>query len=414
MDAVGILKTSANRSFVNYTPAEYGVGLLDIAAALEPIGTLKAATTGSAAQLTINHSTATISASLASIKTSSLLQRAAYFDDYNRDFSVNTTANIRIQKNSIDWSTHWHNASFNSRYTQTLPLGEHQLSITHDPSSQRLFKSLSLTGEQYALRYLSSGISNALPQQIPFSLEQLTLDSNAFIGKTSLSNVSDILTLQYQLSPSMTLSSNAKWKKSYALNTRSNTMDTITQLGLTYQATPNLYLGLGMELYQEHNALFGLQGEGTLSFGKQNQTQLSVLSANYRHGNSQFYSLIKTGKLIQTQATNASYITLQNATIGQSLLGVRHQLDTHTHIGIQAYRALGITSANMTLTVPVGMDSNGTVQTLSETLQYQESLLPNTLELYYRSQPIKNLNYTLNAITGEHDSGLGITLNRRF
>jgi hypothetical protein len=414
MDAVGILKTSANRSFVNYTPAEYGVGLLDIAAALEPIGTLKAATTGSAAQLTINHSTATISASLASIKTSSLLQRAAYFDDYNRDFSVNTTANIRIQKNSIDWSTHWHNASFNSRYTQTLPLGEHQLSITHDPSSQRLFKSLSLTGEQYALRYLSGGTSNALPQQIPFSLEQLTLDSNAFIGKTSLSNVSDILTLQYQLSPSMTLSSNAKWEKSYALNTRSNTIDTATQLGLTYQATPNLYLGLGIELYQEHNALFGLQGEGTLSFGKQNQTQLSVLSANYRHGNSQFYGLIKTGKLIQTQATNASYITLQNATIGQSLLGVRHQLDTQTHIGIQAYRTLGITSANMTLTVPVGMDSNGTVQTLSETLQYQESLLPNTLELYYRSQPIKNLNYTLNAITGEHDSGLGITLNRRF
>jgi len=417
-DAVDILKTTADRSFAWYTPAEYGVGMVDIAAALQPIGLLSAATTGEAALLSINDSNATLPASLGFIKDLAVLQQTAYFDDYNRDFLVNTTANIQVQQSGIDWNAHWRNHTFNqnlnARYTQTVPLGRHQLSITHDPSSQRLFKSLSLTGEQYALRYQNSNSSDYANHNALSSLDQLAFDSNVFLGNTAPSSASDALSMQYQISPALTLSSDVTWRKSYALTARTNQLDSTTQLGLTYRMTPHLHIGLGLERYQEHNALFGLQGEGTLSFGKQNQTQLSVLSAHYRHGRNQFYTLIKAGQLAQTQVANASYITLQNATIGQSLLGVRHQLDTQTHIGIQAYRALGITSANITLTVPVGMDSNGTVQTVTETIQHQESLLPNTLEVYYRVNPLKHLNYSLNAITGEHDSGVGITLTQRF
>lgn len=409
-EAVDILKTTANRSFTEYTPAEYGVGLLDIAAALEPIGVLSAATTGQAALLSINDSTATLPPSLAAIKNSTALQQTAYFDDYNRDFSVNTTANIYIQKNSIDWNTHWRNASFNSRYTQTLPLGAHQLSITHDPNTQQLFQALSLSGDHYALRY----ISRQAHQTSATTLEKMAFDSAYFIGGSPLYKANDIVSLTYQLSPSLSLSSDFQWAKSYARNTPSSHVDTTTQLGLSYQVSPNFQLGFGVEHHQESNALFDLQGEGTFSFGEQNQTQLNVFSANYRYGNNQLYGLLKIGQLAKTQKAVASYIHLQSATIGQSLLGIRHQLDTHTHLGLQAYRTLGITSANMTLTVPVGMDSNGTVQTVTETLQYQENLLPNTLELYYRSQPIKNLHYTLNALAGSQDIGLGFTLNRPF
>lgn len=410
MDAVSILKTTANRSFAEYSLAEYGVGLLDIAAALEPIGTLSAATTGQAALLSINDSTATLPVSLAAIKNITALQQTAYFDDYNRDFSINTTANIYIRKNSIDWNTHWRDASFNARYTQTLPLGEHQLSITHDPSAQQVFQALSLSGDLYALHYTS----HQAFQKPATSLEKMAFDSAYFIGGSPLYKANNTINLNYQLSPSLSLSSDFQWAKSYARNTRTSQIDSATQFSLIYQASPNFQFGFGVEHHQENNALFDLQGEGTLSFGEQNQTQLNVLSANYRYKNNQFYGLLKIGQLASTQKASASYIHLQSATIGQSLLGVRHQLDTHSHLGLQAYRTLGITSANMTLTIPVGMDSNGTVQTVTETLQYQESLLPNTLELYYRSQPIKNLNYTLNLLAGSQDIGLGLTLNRPF
>ena len=407
MDAVSILKTTADRSFTLYTPEEYGVGMVDVAAALQPIGLLTASTTGAGATITLSQSTASLPASFALIKQLSTLQQAAYFDDYRRDFSVDLTANIRTETPPINWASHWRNSNLNTRYTQALPIGKHQLSITYDPTERRLFKQLSLSNNQYTLSY---GAQNTTAS----SLNHLALQALPFISNTLNTKQGDIIAMQFKLTPTWSLLSDIKWSDSYAPNTSSNQMDRSSQLGVSYQVSQPFRIGFGVELLQEHNALADLKGEGTLSFGQENQTQLSVLSANYQLNNTQLYGILKSGQLTRTKNAAASYIALQNATLGQSILGVRHQLSPDKNIGIQAYRNLGITSADMVLTVPVGMDSNGTIQTNTETFQYRSDLLPNTLEMYYHVTPKTGLNYTLNMISGAYDSGIGIHLTQRF
>ncbi|GEM_PF-4342492 len=410
MDAVSILKETADNTFAWYSPEEYGVGIVDVAAALQPIGLLTAATTGAGATVTLSQSTASLPASFSSLKTLTTLQQAAYFDDYRRDFSVDLTANIRTETPPINWESHWHNSNLNARYTQTLPLGntgKHQLAITYDPTAPRLFKQLSLSSDQYTLNY-------GTQYSVASSLNTLATNPLPFISNTLNSKQGDIIAMTFKLSPSWSLLSDIKWSDSYAPNTASNQMDRSSQLGVSYQVSQPFRIGFGIELLQEHNALADLKGEGTLSFGQENQTQLSVLSTNYQLNNTQLYGILKSGQLIRTKNATASYIALQNATLGQSILGVRHQLTPDKNIGIQAYRDLGITSANMVLTVPVGMDSNGNIQTNTETFKYRGDLLPNTLEMYYHVTPKTGLNYTLNLITGAYDSGMGIHLTQRF
>jgi len=406
MDAASILKETADDTFAWYSPEEYGVGMVDIAAALQPIGALRAATAGVGATITLSQSTATLPASFSSIKTLTILQQAAYFDDYRRDFSVDLTANIRTETPPINWASHWRNSNLNTRYTQSLPIGNHQLSLTYDPSAQRLFKKLSLSNEQYTLNY---GAQNTVASLNSIALNTLPLISNTLNRKQG-----DMLSMSFKLSPSWELLSDLKWADSYAENTSSTQMDRSSQLGLSYQVSQPFRIGFGVELLQEHNALADFKGEGTLSFGQENQTQLSVLSANYQLNNTQLYGLLKSGQLTRSQTAAASYITLQNATLGQSVLGVRHQLNAYQNIGIQAYRNLAITSANMVLTVPVGINRDGTLQTKTENVKYRDDLLPNTLEMYYHVAPKKGLNYTLNFITGAYDSGVGIHLSQRF
>ncbi|VAW49464.1 hypothetical protein MNBD_GAMMA04-859 [hydrothermal vent metagenome] len=411
MDAVSILKDTANRDFAWYNPEEYGVGIVDVAAALQPVGLLTASTSGAGASVTLNQSTASIPAAFLSMQQLSALQNVAYFDDYRRDFAVDLTPNIRIDRPPINWNTHWQNTNINARYTQNLPLGEHQLSITYDPTAQRMVKQLTFSTSQYTLRYDAQ--NTITPSLTAFSNNQAP-NPQPFISNTLNEKWGESLAMQLQLSPTWSLLSDLKWVDSYSPNNASNQINRSNQLDLTYQATPQLRIGFGVELRQEHNALANLKGEGTLSFGQENQTQLSVLSALYQRNNTQLYGILKSGHLIQSKSAAASYISLQNATIGQSLFGIRHQLNTHQKIGIQAYRTLGITSANMTLTLPTGMNADGIIQTTTQTLKYRNDLLPNTLEMYYSATPKTGINYTLNLITDTYDSGMGIYITQRF
>ena len=412
MNAVSILKETANRDFGWYSPEEYGVGIIDVAAALQPVGLLTASTSGAGASVTLNQSTASIPAGFVSIQQLSALQRAAYFDDYRRDFTVDLTSNIRIERPSINWNTHWLNSNLNARYTQNLPIGEHRLSITYDPSAQRMVKQLTLSNNQYTLHY--SAQNTVASSLTAFLNNRAATSLYPFISNTLNEKSEDILAMRLQLSPAWSLLSDVKWVNSYSPNTSSNLIDHTTQFSLAYQASPHLRIGFGVERLQEHNALADLKGEGTLSFGQENQTQLNVLSALYQRNKTQFYGMLKSGQLMQSKNAAASYIRLQNATIGQSVLGLRHQLNTDQNIGIQAYRTLGITSANMTLTIPTGMNADGTLQTTTESLKYRDDLLPNTLEMYYSATPKTGLNYTVNLITGAYDSGMGIHITQRF
>jgi len=361
-DAVRILKETADNTFAWYTPEEYGVGTVDVAAAMAPVGVLKSASTGGTASYTPSDSAASIPSSLASIKSIPALKNVAFFDDYSRDYAVDLTQMIQVDKVAVDWNSHWNNVQMNDKYTSHSNLGKSSLAITYDATQRKPFKALSLTGDGYQV---SMGSVNALDGGIS-ALNPLAKNF------TSTSNVSgETLALKADVANGVALLGGVKWENGFTTTDGQTADNRQTQLALSYSATDNLNIGVGVEWRNEQNGVADLQGNGLLSFGENNTTQLNVLSANYKTGDSSFYSLFKFGALTDSSSNGSSYISLNNATLGQTVLGFNTKLGDKSSFGAQAYNPLSILKADMTLNVPVGVDSNGVTQYASESFSHE-------------------------------------------
>jgi len=275
--AVKLLKDNANNSFSGYSAAEYGVGILDIRAAFEPSGDLKStASVSSTASFSLTESSASIPASLSGLAKLSALKSVAYFDDYNRDYSVDITAAIHIEKTAIDWNKFWVNSQ--SNLATSVELADYALSVSFDNTQSNSIKSLALQNQHSTFQYFKNS-SNSL----------IETSSNPLANHFYSNNQQDFgatLLIKQAITPKLALFSAVQEQDnsfSRVQNTQNETLAQLQTIGLRYRLANNLSLGLSTQLRQEQDSLMGLQGSGTFSFGENNQSQLNTLSVQYTH-----------------------------------------------------------------------------------------------------------------------------------
>jgi len=275
--AVKLLKENANNSFAGYSAAEYGVGILDIRAAFEPSGDLKStASLSSTASFSLTESSASIPASLSGLAKLSALKSVAYFDDYNRDYSVDITPAIHIEKTSLDWNQFWVNSQ--SNLATSVELADYALSVSFDNTQSNSIKSLALQNQHSTFQYFKNS-SNSL----------IETSSNPLANHFYSNNQQDFgatLLIKQAITPKLALFSAVQEQDnsfSRVQNTQNETLAQLQTIGLRYRLANNLSLGLSTQLRQEQDSLMGLQGSGTFSFGENNQSQLNTLSVQYTH-----------------------------------------------------------------------------------------------------------------------------------
>ena len=406
--AVKLLKDNANNSFAGYSAAEYGVGILDIRAAFEPSGDLKStASMSSTASFSLTESSASIPASLSGLAELSALKSVAYFDDYNRDYSVDITPAIHIERTSLDWNKFWVNSQ--SNLATKVALDDYALSVSFDNTQYNAIKSFALQNQDNTFQYFKNSSNSVIETANNPLANNFYSNNQQDFGAT--------LVMQQAITPKLALFSAVQEKDnsfSRIQNTQNETLAQVQTIGLSYQLTNNLSLGLSSQLRQEQDSLMGLQGSGTFSFGENNQSQLNTLSLQYAHNDIQLFSQLQQGELLSSNQAPGSYINIEQAEIGQFKLGVMQALSPQTSWGLQTYNYNSLLKSDISLTLPVGMSSTGKIE--NQTIRYTQknSLQPDTVELFYKAGSANALQYQINAINSPDDSGFGFKLYQRF
>lgn len=407
--AVQILKQTADKSFAWYTSAEYGSGIMDLEAAMSPVGTLMSgASAASLRTVALNESSATLPSGFSVLKASSALKSAAFFDDFNRDYAVDVTSMMATQKQPIDWQKLWGIQNSQQDLTRRAKFGSATLGLTYDSGNTSGIGKFTIDSQAFSLH---AGKAQYLNANEVFGLAQ----TPAFSLATFTNRDEKVANVKTMLSPTLSLASGFSWHDSYSLVGSPKSTDFSSRFGLNYAATDSLSFGIGIEWLNQNNAIGQLQGEGVLSFGQDNLTQLNALSMTYQKDGWNAYALVKAGWLNNSSNDGSSYIQVKDAMLGQTVFGFNGQVDRNRSFGISAYRNLDVIDAQVNLNVPVGMNADGVVMA-HDSLKYQSSLLPNTLEAHYafKSQYGKGFDYTLNLIHGQQDSGAGFSIQRRF
>jgi len=406
--AVKLLKDNADDSFAGYSAAEYGVGILDIRAAFEPSGDLKStASVSSTASYSLTESSASIPASLSDLAELSALKSVAYFDDYNRDYSVDITPAIHIEKTALDWNRFWVNSQ--SNLATSVELDDYALSVSFDNTQSNSVKSLALQNQYSTFQYFKNSSNNVIETSNNPLASHFYSNNQQDFGAT--------LVMQQAITPKLALFTAVQEQDnsfSRVQNTQNETLAQVQTMGLSYQLTNNFSLGLSSQLRQEQDSLMGLQGSGTFSFGENNQSQLNTLSLQYAHNDIQLFSQLQQGQLLSSNKSAGSYINIEQAEMGQFKLGLMQALSPQSSWGLQAYNYNSLLQSDISLTLPIGMSSTGEVE--NQTIRYTQksSLQPDTVELFYKAGSTNSLQYQLNAINSPDDSGMGLKLYQRF
>lgn len=416
--AVSILKTTADNSFAWYTPDEYGVGLLDINTALGPVGTLKSAAVPAA--LNPAQSVAILPSNLGGLASLPAFEKVAYFDDFNRDFQIDLSQNIQLANTAIKWSEFWqaNNPSIEQRFGNEQ--STYQLSLKVTPYQTNQLESLAIQSNKTSVKFNQNSTDDFTVSSLVTSLVTTPQTEPAFYS-TKQFDFGNSLFMSHQLYADITLFASLQQQQQKLLNTVANTdiansaNESQTQtLGLSYQFNDKLSLSVSAQLRQEQNRLLDLKGSGVFSFGENNLSQINELSLRYQNNNLQLFSQWQQGQLLDSNQANQSYIEVNKANYGQLKFGVLHTLNSQANWGLQTYNRNRLLTADMSITIPTGMNALGQVEHSQSHYQQKNSWQPDTIELFYQSANNSKKHYQFNMIQSPTDLGIGLQLNAKF
>jgi len=408
--AVSILKDTADDTFVNYSASEYGVGIMDIEAALVPIGTLKSTAsinTSSAASFNIAASTAKIPAQLSNLANLPALKSVAYFDEYNRDFTVDITPAIQLEKQAINWNNYW--TTSRPVRTSQAKISDYMVSIGFGQLHNNQIQSFSLTNNTHSLQYFKNSSNHLIENN------RMPLASNFYSNNQH--DFGSTIIMQQSITPKLKLITALQEQQKTLMNFDSDSMKTTSQvqsLGLNYQLSNRLSLSATTQLRHEQDSLMNLHGSGTFSFGENNLSQLSTLAMEYSNKGIHIYGQFQQGHLLRSEQANGSYLNIQNADIGQLKFGVMQELSPNSSWGMQAYNYDTLIHSDMSLTLPIGISASGEVENQTVRYTLQNNLQPDTVELFYKASPAHSTQYQFNMISSPDDTGFGLKLYQAF
>lgn len=419
--AVAILKESANDSGIYSNAAIYGVGLMDLQAAVQPLGDLKSAasiqtgsslnspSTTSNSSFTLGQSTSQLPSSLASLVELQALKSVAYFDKYNRDFEVDVTQFMQVEKQAIDWNSHWSNEILAK---QSYQYDELSLSIGFNPNHSNIIQSVSLQNDKTLLHYQANShkdfIENTFIENAHFVNLQDSAFGHSFTAAHKIyNNTSVVASFQDALDEnSANITSNS--------NLDSNDGITNYSLGLNFDLTPNLSLLTASQISFQDSGFNSAEGNGVFAFGENSQTQQNILALNYKNAHNQIYGQFKQGQLNDIESSPGSYFDIDNAQYAQFKLGVIHQASKNQLWGLETFNNNTLISSDIRLSLPMDVDSNGNMQLHEETYSVKNSLQPDSLQFFYKSQLRNKFDVQLNYLSTPDDTGLGVRLNKQF
>ena len=406
--AVEILKTTANNSGIYAAPETYGVGLLDLQAALTPVGNLKstASTQQTQQSYTLSESTLKVPASLSGLASLSALKSVAYFDNYNRDFSVDITPAIQIEKTPIEWNRYWANAQ--PGLTTQAEVAKFTVSAGFDYNNENNLKNLKISDDQLAIQYARNS-SNG------FVESQFTPLSQNFYSN-NLNDFGNSLAIMQNITPGLFVYSAVQEQQTPTLKGVQNnhTFAKLQSVGVNYHLTPSFAINVSSQLREEQDALMGIQGTGTFSFGDKNLSQMNTFALQYNNNGTQLFGQFQTGQLLNSQLASGSYLDVKNVELGQFKFGVLQQVNNHSSWGVQAYNYNTLLNSDINLTLPTGMNANGDIETQTVKYHQKGNINPDTVELFFNFKTTKQSHLQLNAINNPDDSGIGISMSQRF
>lgn len=417
--AVDILKTSADKtdysnplniSKLGYTtdfsnPATYGVGLLDLQAAMTPLGTLKSSSS-TTTSYNLGESSVTIPSSLSGLASLSSLKSVAYFDDYNRDFLVDITPAIQIDKTPISWNRFWANAQ--SGVNTKTNIADLTISANFDYNQANSLKKIALYNDTSSVLYAQNSSANFIQSQFSPLTNHFYSNNQRDFGNT--------FAFKQALTPTLSIFSSLQEKETPTLVgiNENKSLAKTQSVGLNYLVTPHISLNLASQLRDEQDSLMGIQGSGAFSFGKSNVSQINTLALQYSHNGTHIFGQIQNGQLLESHLSNGSYINVKNAELGQLKLGIMRELGINTSWGLQTYNYNTLLQSNINLTLPTGMSADGAVESQTVSFKQKSSLNPDTIELFVHLKTSKQSQLQLNAINNPDDSGVGIGLYQTF
>ena len=406
--AVEILKTTANNSGIYAAPETYGVGLLDLQAALTPVGNLKstASTQQTQQSYTLSESTLKVPASLSGLASSSALKSVAYFDNYNRDFSVDITPAIQIEKTPIGWNRYWANTQ--PGLTTQAEVAKFTVSAGFDYNNENNLKNLKISDDQLAIQYARNS-SNG------FVESQFTPLSQNFYSN-NLNDFGNSLAIMQNITPGLFVYSAVQEQQPPTLKGVQNNQPfaKLQSVGVNYHLTPSFAINVSSQLREEQDALMGIQGTGTFSFGDKNLSQMNTFALQYNNNGTQLFGQFQTGQLLNSQLASGSYLDVKNVELGQFKFGVLQQVNNHSSWGVQAYNYNTLLNSDINLTLPTGMNANGDIETQTVKYHQKGNINPDTVELFFNFKTTKQSHLQLNAINNPDDSGIGISMSQRF
>ncbi|WP_157832377.1 S8 family serine peptidase [Thiomicrorhabdus sp. Kp2] len=403
--AVDILKTSANNTGVYSDPATYGVGLLDLQAAMTPLGTLKSSSS-TTTSYNLGESSVTIPSSLSGLSSLSALKSVAYFDDYNRDFLVDITPAIQIEKTPISWNRFWANSQPGLN-TETN-FANLTISANFDYHKANSLKNFALYNDKSSILYAQNSSSNFIQSQFAPLTKHFYANNQQDFGNTFAftqaltANLSIFSSLQEKETPTRVGINETK------------SLAKLQSVGLNYQVTPHIALNLTSQLRDEQDSLLGMQGSGAFSFGESNLSQINTFALQYSHNGMHIFGQIQNGQLLESNLSNGSYINVKNAELGQLKLGIMRAVGNNSSWGLQTYNYNTLLHSDINLTLPTGMSADGTVESQTVSFKQKRNLNPDTIELFVHLKTSKQSQLQLNAINNPDDSGVGISLYQTF
>ncbi len=396
-EAAQILLDTADDAIADYDPALHGQGVLDLQAAMAPVGelTVLAGARVSDGGATLAESRLVLGHAFGdALQDAPLLAQAAVFDTYARDFRVDLGAQVS------PLATEDLLADF------FVTAAQPQLRVEHTSGGYTLAAAYR-TGAVADADALWQGEGQAL-ERLAFGTEQWSLQALANPARTGANafghnGEAALLTGGLGFNPYLALTDQAAggeyrlplgltshlslslWQGATDFGESLGERDSrLTEIGYHFQSGAGQYR-LGFGQYSQEGGLFGSYGAGALAAGDASLTQAVSLSGHWGlTGPVSGFAQVSQGRTRVSAAQSALLSSFDGLTSESLAAGVQVQGEAH-RFGAVYSQPLRVSAGSAYLAVPVGREMDGTLRYAGDRVSLTPSGREQRLELFYQS-----------------------------
>lgn len=394
-----IIKQSATDLGAPGIDTVYGWGLLNVPAALSPIGPTSLATTKKVSSSSTKTQTTSLlgswSFSRMGVSGASLLSDMVVFDSFGRPFEANTNAFLDGRRNALS-----------ERGMEALGLVSQWKTADFDNGDEAVFawRATGMDGEtSSALRMVTGGTELSIgvgapelflsdvPSQnraaAPQRFSQIMFSSLGEAGELFGSSVS--LGMGTKLTDRLSgnvfaISETAVEEDRTGLavidpREQDEAEADFAAIGLSYSLTEDWSVGASYAVLRERGSVAGMLSEGALSLGEEALTEFRGLNVTGALDETWSMAAFYTRATINSSGTGASLFDPARDWGGDHyglMLDARNLVDEGSLLRFSLVKPLQITSGTLSLRVPVSREFDGTVNYVNRSAAFDGSVMP--------------------------------------